>query len=121
MTLYAGPRPKNARLTGPERALDAVIGLIVLVAAVFIALLVLAALWSYGEACDANAQCASGDALQFGYLIVLAGGGLAMLVTAFVYIGRLVAARRSWGAPLTGIILFSIAAVIGWFVMSGLG
>ena len=58
---------------------------------------------------------------EFGFLIVLIGGGLAVVITTFVYLGRLIAGRRSWGAPLTGLILFTIAAVIGWLVMSGLG
>ena len=31
MTLYSGPRPRGARLDGPERALDGFIGLIILI------------------------------------------------------------------------------------------
>lgn len=113
------PRPGNARLTGPERALDGIVGLIVLLAGLSIAVLVLSALWSYGTACDASGGCGSGPALQAGYLIALVGGGLAMLVSAIVYLARLVAGRRSWSAPLVGALLFSVAAVVGWLTMSG--
>ncbi len=118
MTIYAGPRRKGMKLDGPERALDGLIGLILLVAEVIIALLVVFTLVGYGEACDASGQCATGDGLQFGFLIVLIGGGLAVVITTFVYLGRLVAGRRSWGAPLTGLILFLITAAIGYLVMS---
>lgn len=118
MSLYAGQRPKNAKLDGPERGLDAIIGLILLVAEAMIVATVLVTFYDYGIACD-TAGCASIENLQIGFLIALIGGGIPVVITTFVYLGRIIGRRRSWGAPLVGIILFGIAAIIGWSVMNG--
>lgn len=118
MSLYAGPRPKNAKLDGPERGLDAIIGLILLVAEGLIVTLVLMSLYDYGVNCTAP-TCPPGEALMTGFLIAVIGGGIPVVITTFVYLGRIIGRRRSWGAPLTGGILFGIAAFIGWLVMTG--
>ncbi len=119
MSLYAGPRPRGGKLDGPERGMDAIVGLILLIAEVMIGLLVVFTLLDYGVACAESDQCAPIEGVQAGFLIVVIGGGLAVLITTLVYLGRVIAGRRSWGAPLTGGILFGIAAFIGWLVMTG--
>jgi hypothetical protein len=57
--------------------------------------------------------------LEAGYFIALIPSGLIFLITTIVYLVRLARGRRSWPAPLWGLILSSVACVIGWIVMSG--
>ena len=116
MTLYYGQKPRGARLEGPERALDGFIGLIVLVVEVLVGLLVLFALNDYGAAADASG--ADLDTLEAGALIAVIGSGLAFLVTTIVYLARLATAKRSWPAPLWGLILVSAACVVGYLIMA---
>jgi uncharacterized membrane-anchored protein len=118
VTLYAGPRPRGARLDGPERALDGFIGLIVLVVEVLVGALVLLALDDYVQQC-LGTGCQSRDALEFGFLLALIGSGLAFLITTIAYLVRLARARRSWPAPLWGLILVSASCIVGWLIMSG--
>ena len=117
MTLYYGQKPRRARLDGPERALDGFIGLIVLVVEVLIGLLVLSALAEYGIAAEA-ADAANVEVLTFGVLLAVVGSGTVFLITTIVYLVRLATARRSWPAPLWGLILSSIAYTIGWLIMT---
>ena len=117
MTLYYGQKPGRARLTGPERALDGFIGLIILVVEVLVGLLVLMALEKYGIAADA-AGAADPDALMFGIVLAVFGSGIVFVITTIVYLVRLGTARRSWPAPLWGLILVSVSCVIGYFIMA---
>ena len=117
MTPYYGQKPRGARLDGPERALDGFIGLIVLVVEVLVGLLVLSALADYGMAAEA-AGTADADALMFGLVLAVIGSGIAFLITTIVYLVRLATARRSWPAPLWGLILVSASCVIGYLIMS---
>jgi hypothetical protein len=116
VTLYYGEKPRGGRLEGPERALDGFIGLIVLVVEVLVGLLVLFALNDYGAAADASG--ADLDALTAGALIAVIGSGAVFLVTTIVYLVRLGTAKRSWPAPLWGLILVSASCVIGYFIMA---
>ena len=118
MTLYYGQKPRGAKLDGPERALDAFIGLIVVGVDVLVGLLVLFALNDYATACFA-AGCQSLENLEAGYFIALIPSGLVFIITTIVFLVRLGRGRRSWPAPLWGLILISVACVIGWIVMSG--
>ena len=118
MTLYYGQKPGRARLSGPERALDGFIGLIVLVVEVLVGLLVLSALAEYGMAAEA-AGTADVDALMFGVVLAVIGSGAVFLITTIVYLVRLATARRSWPAPLWGLILVSVACTAGWLIMTG--
>jgi hypothetical protein len=116
VTLYYGQKPRGARLDGPERALDGFIGLIVLVVEVLIGLLVLFALNDYAVAC-ASSGCQSIDNLEGGYFIALIASGTVFVITTIVYLVRLATAKRSWPAPLWGLILISAACTVGWFIM----
>jgi hypothetical protein len=117
VTLYYGQKPGRARLSGPERALDGFIGLIVLVVEVLVGLLVLFALNDYVAAAESSGV-ASEDALAVGALIAVIGSGAAFVITTIVYLVRLATARRSWPAPLWGLILVSVACAAGWLIMS---
>jgi hypothetical protein len=117
VTLYYGQKPRGARLEGPERALDGFIGLIVLVVEVLVGLLVLLALVDYGMAVEATGAT-DGDALTVGIIIAVFGSGLVFLITTIVYLVRLATARRSWPAPLWGLILVSASCVIGYLIMA---
>jgi hypothetical protein len=116
VTLYYGQKPRGARLDGPERALDGFIGLIILVVEVLVGLLVLSALAEYGMAAEA-AGTADADALMFGVVLAVFGSGIVFVITTIVYLVRLATARRSWPAPLWGLILISASCTIGYLIM----
>lgn len=118
MSLYVGPRSRNAKLDGPERGLDAIIGLILLIAEGLIVAVVLLSFWDFAVSCT-SADCPTNEQLGTGFFIAAIGGGVPVIITTFIYLGRIIGRRRSWGAPLVGGILFGIAAVIGWLVMTG--
>ena len=117
MTLYYGQKPGRARLSGPERALDGFIGLIVLVVEVLVGLLVLIALGDYAMAAE-ETGVANVDALTVGAVIAVLGSGIVFVITTIVYLVRLATAKRSWPAPLWGLILVSASCVIGYLIMS---
>jgi hypothetical protein len=117
VTLYYGQKPRGARLEGPERALDGFIGLIVLVVEVLVGLLVLLALGDYAMAAEVTGA-ANVDALTVGAVIAVLGSGIVFVITTIVYLVRLATARRSWPAPLWGLILVSASCVIGYLIMA---
>ncbi len=84
---------------------------------VLVGLLVLSALGEYGMASDA-AVASDGDALTFGVVLAVFGSGIVFVITTIVYLARLATARRSWPAPLWGLILVSVSCVIGYLIMS---
>ena len=114
MSLYSGMPGRRARLEGPERALDALIGLVILAAELTIGLLSALALYEYGLSHGSNVP----DHVQLGFGIAVLGGGAIVIITTLIYLGRVIVGRRSARAPLWGGILMSAAMVIGWFVMS---
>ena len=116
MTLYYGQKPRGARLDGPERALDGFVGLIILVVEVLVGLLVLLALGEYGMTTESTGT-ADGDALTFGIVLAVFGSGIVFVITTIVYLARLATARRSWPAPLWGLILVSVACTVGYLIM----
>lgn len=102
------------RLDGPERGLDAFVGLVILIAEVAIGMISIFALYQVGAAASlASAR----DELEIGFAIALIGGSAMVIITTIVYLARVVIGRRSWPAPLWGAILMSIMIVIGYFVM----
>jgi hypothetical protein len=117
VTLYYGQNPGRAKLSGPERALDGFIGLIVLVVEVLVGILVLLALAEFGMTAELTGA-ADADALTFGIAIAVFGSGIVFVITTIVYLVRLATARRSWPAPLWGLILVSVACIAGYFIMT---
>ena len=108
----------RGKLEGPERGLDALVGLVILLAEIAVGLLSLSALFAAGMSIvDANPGAR--DAADTGLSIALFGSAAIVLVTTLVYLARVVAGRRSWRAPLWGTILMSVALIVGYFVMAG--
>ena len=116
MSVYYG-QTRRGRLDGTERTLDAVVGVIVLVAEVLIGYVALTALYDYGAAASESGAASIG-ALETGMLIALVGSGLAFLITTIVFLARLATARRSWGAPAWGLALLTAACIIGYLIMT---
>jgi hypothetical protein len=106
------------RLEGPDRGLDALVGLVILVAELFIGLLSIFALFEAGSAASAADPGAS-ETVNAGFLIALFGSALAVLITTLIYLVRVVVGRRSWPAPLWGTILMTVALLVGYLVMAG--
>ena len=108
----------RTRLEGPERGLDALVGLVILLTELAIGTLSIYALYEAGDAVLATDPSA-GEALSAGFAIALFGSALAVLVTTIVYLARVAMGRRSWPAPLWGAILMTVALVVGYVVMAG--
>ena len=115
-TVLRGPK----RLEGTDRGLDAIVGLVILTAELMIGVLSVYALYLYGVAALAVPGVASDD-VQAGFIIALVGGGIAVVVTTLIYLVRVARGRRSWAAPLWGLILLTAACVVGYLVMGGAG
>lgn len=107
----------RSRLEGPERGLDALVGLVVLLAELAIGLLSLDALHTAGTALAVTSPGAR-DATETGFAIALFGSGAIVLVTTIVFLARVVAGRRSWPAPLWGTILMTGAVLVGCAIMA---
>jgi len=107
---YSGTRVLSGKLDGPEHALDALVGLVILVAELMIGVLGIVALIQYGTT-------NFGDSTDFGFGVAVFGGGLVVLITSISYLVRIVRARRSWTAPLTGLILLSVLLLVGYVIM----
>lgn len=109
---------RRRRLEGPERGLDALVGVVVLVAELMIGLIAIFALYETGLAASATNPSA-GEAINAGFLIALFGSAIVVLITTVVFLGRVIVGRRSWPAPLWGTILMTVALFVGYLVMLG--
>ena len=109
---FAGARLMSPTLEGPERGLDALIGLVVLIAELLIGFLAIYALYEYGIA-------NYGSSTDFGFGFALFGSLIVVGITTLTYLIRIARGRRSWTAPLWGTILMTAAAIIGFVIMSG--
>ena len=112
---FAGATVLSGKLEGSERGLDALIGLVILIAELLVGFLGVYALYLYGIDASASAPAAEGAA-SAGLTIALFGGGIAVGVSTLIYLVRVATGRRSWLAPLWGGILMSVALVVGYFV-----
>ena len=107
----------RGKLDGPERGLDALVGLVILVAELTIGVLSIYALYTAGaSAVEGNRGLA--DQLEAGYGIALIGSAVVFIITTLIYLVRIIVGRRSWPAPLWGTILMTAALVIGYLVMA---
>lgn len=116
---YSGARlmPGRKALEGTDRGLDALVGLVILVAELLIGFLAVYSLYLFGleHASDPYAF----ESVQVGFLVALIGGVGFVALTTLVYLGRVIRGRRSWTAPLWGLILMTAAVVTGYLIMSG--
>lgn len=103
------------KLEGTDRGLDALVGVVVLLAELAIGFLALAALYEFGTN---PPEPLNGDAVNAGFSIAIFGAIAAVGITTLVYLVRIAIGRRSFTAPLWGTILMTIAIVVGYFVMT---
>lgn len=104
-------------LEGPERGLDGLVGLVILLAELVIGLMSLYALYAAGTGLVESSP-GSAEAASAGFAIAVFGSGIVVLVTTIVYLARVAMGRRSWTAPLWGTILMSVALIVGYVVMA---
>ena len=104
------------KLESTERGLDSLVGVVIIIASVCIGFLALNAL--YALSMDPPAGSNTED-VAVGLVIAVVGSLLAFGITTLVYLVRIATARRSFTAPLWGLVLMSIFIVIGYFVMGG--
>lgn len=107
----------RGKLEGPERGLDAFIGLVILIAEIAIGLMAIYALFTAGAAAGAD-DPSKMDQLEAGYAIALFGSGVVVVITTLIFLVRVIAGRRSWPAPLWGVILMTVALFVGYIVMA---
>lgn len=107
----------RSRLEGTDRGLDALVGLVILLAELLVGFVSFAALVDFGDASLATNPSAS-DSLEFGLGFAVVASGIAVVITTLVYLVRIAVGRRSWGAPLWGLILMTIALIVGYGIMA---
>lgn len=103
------------KLEGTERGLDALVGVVILVAEIVIAVVAIAALYEFGSNPPAGA---SGEAIDIGFTIAVFGSIIFVGITTLIYLVRIAIGRRSFTAPLWGTILMTVAVVVGYFIMA---
>lgn len=116
---FSGATVLSARrkLDGSERGLDALVGLVIFVAELLVGFLAVYALYLFGSNAVTSVTGYATGNLEGGFLVALVGSIASVVVTTLVFLVRLARARRSWPAPLWGLILVSAAAIIGYIVM----
>ncbi len=110
--IYRPMRPLRSKLTGGDRMLDFLIGLVIVVASLVIALLAVTGLLAYGTELDT-------DAAVGGFILAVAGSAIPLFITTLVFIVRAAIGRRSWVAPLWGIGIAAVFLLIGYAIMLG--
>lgn len=113
---YSGMPRGRRQLEGQDRGLDGIIGLIVLLASLSIGALSLNQLYLFGLA---NVESPGAyEGVQIGFLIAVIGSALFFGITTITYLARIARGRRSWSAPLWGLILMSAALIFGYVTMA---
>jgi uncharacterized BrkB/YihY/UPF0761 family membrane protein len=107
---------RRRRLEGADHGLDALIGLVILIAEILIGVLVIYALF---DVATENIGSRPSDQIGAGFAIALFGGGAVVVLTTLIYLVRMARRRRSWPAPLWGTILMSLAMILGYAVITG--
>ncbi|MEP6479341.1 MAG: hypothetical protein ABJB03_08120 [Rhodoglobus sp.] len=111
---FAGANLMRGRrkLEGPDRMLDVLVGIVIIVVELLVGFLAVYTLYETAVQLDT-------DNASAGFWIALFGGGAALVITTLVYLVRIARGTRSWGAPLWGLILLSAACFAGYFILSG--
>lgn len=104
-------------LEGSERGLDALIGLVVLIAGLGIGFVAFDALYPF--ALSTAQQSFDPEWADLGFNVALFGGGGILLISTLVYLVRILRGRRSWTATLWGTILMSACVVLGYILVLG--
>lgn len=103
------------KLEGTERGLDALVGVVILVAEIVIGVLAIAALYEFGSNPPAGA---SGEAIDVGFTIAVFGSLIFVGITTLIYLIRIAIGRRSWTAPFWGTLLMTAVLIVGYFIMA---
>jgi len=117
-TNFAGVTARSRRLDGSDRGLDAIVGLILVVAGTMIGALSLNQLQLFAASVDPRDLFASGG-VEAGLVIAVVGSALTWLIATLTYLVRIAVGRRSWTPPLWGTIIMSTFLVSGFAVMNG--
>jgi hypothetical protein len=104
------------KLEGQDHGLDALIGLVVLLAHVTIGFLCLSALYAIGT--TAPPSGATSESINAGFSIALIGSIGIVALSTLVFLIRVAVGRRSWTAPLWGAIGTGFVIVVGYFIMA---
>lgn len=104
------------KLEGQDRGLDALVGLIVLLAQVTIGFLSLSALYTLGTTSPPAGS--TSDSINAGFAIAFIGSIGIVGLSTITYLIRVAVGRRSWTAPLWGGIGMGVVIVIGYFIMA---
>lgn len=107
----------RSRLDGGERALDVLVGLVVIVAQLFIALISVFALYRTGRTRAIVEPAALGQA-NFGFGVAVFGAAAVIVITILVYLARAATGRRSWGVATTGAVLMTAIVFVGYLIMA---
>lgn len=118
-TNFAGAAllPPRGRLFGSDRGLDALIGLVILIAEVLVGFLSVYALFVGGMAV-VEADPGAADRASVGLGIAVVGGAIPVVISTIIYLVRIATGRRSWPAPLVGAILMTAILFVGYVVMA---
>lgn len=117
-TNFAGVAVRSRRLDGSDRGLDAIVGLILIVAGTMIGVLSLNQLQLFVASVDPRDAFASGG-VEAGFVIAVVGSALTWLIATLTYLVRIAVGRRSWTPPLWGTVIMSVFLVAGFAVMNG--
>ncbi len=104
------------KLEGQVRGLDALVGLIVMLAQVTIGFLSLSALYALGASSPPAGS--TSDSIDAGFTIALIGSIAIVALSTITFLIRVAVGRRSWTAPLWGAIGMSFVIAVGYFIMT---
>lgn len=108
---FASPIPARSyrAFEGPERLLDILVGLIIVIVNILVGFLLVYALLVIAVETDTDSSAA-------GFFLAALGSGIPVIITTLIYIVRITRGRRSWTAPLTGLVLIAIANIVGFSI-----
>ena len=114
---YSGKTRAKNIVEGPERGLDALVGLVILLAGLFIGFVAFEAMFAFAEGVAERSY--SPEWAELGIAVALFGGGGILLIAILVYLVRIARGRRSWTATLWGTLLMSACLVLGYLLILG--
>ena len=103
------------KLEGQDRGLDALVGLVVMVAVLAIGYYSVIALYELGTA--APGSSGASEATNTGFILALIGSTVILAIATVIYLVRLATGRRSWTVPFWAGIFMTVVLGVGYFVM----
>lgn len=114
---YSGQKRGKNVVEGTERGLDALVGLVILIAGLGIGFLAVDALYPF--AVRTAEMSYDPEWAELGFSVAVFGGAGILLIAILVYLVRIARGRRSWTATLWGTILMSACVVLGYILVLG--